>query len=48
MKTRTISDMCSDAVRLREARDHHTMMARCAIDELNLVDDEIMRWGDEE
>lgn len=48
MTIRTIADMCSDAVRLRKERDDHIMLARCALDELKLVEKEIELWGDDE
>ena len=47
MAVRTIADMCSDAVRLKAARDNYLMMARCATDELNIVDEEIAQWSNE-
>lgn len=47
MTVRTISDMCGDVVRLKAARDNYLMLARCANDELKLVDEEIARWSNE-
>lgn len=41
----SIGELCSDAVRLREAHREAVMRARCIMDELMIVDNKIIEWG---
>ena len=45
---RTISDMCSDSVRLRDEQRYHKSMFESVSAEIKLIEYEILKWTEDD